>query len=78
MQRLVTTSSVQTSITALAALSFAFYAHYKGNQMTAENLMREVLYAETLDAALIDRVLTAMREMDAGFGFATLKSLKSD
>ncbi|MDU8912875.1 hypothetical protein [Aestuariicoccus sp. MJ-SS9] len=78
LQRAVAASSVQTSITALAALSFAFYAHYKSNQMQSENLMREVLYAETLDAALIDRVIATMQEMDAGFGFATLKSLQSD
>lgn len=69
-QRAITSASVQTSVTALAAFSFAFYAHYKEKQTLSESLMRTVLYAEKLEQPLVDRVVERMSEMDKGFGFA--------
>lgn len=71
LQRTVTAPSVQTSVTALAAFCFAFYAHYKDKQAVSETLMRSVLYAEAIDGALISQVVGQMTEMDKGFGFAT-------
>lgn len=69
-QKAISAASVQTSVTALAAFSFAFYAHYKEKQSLSESLMRTVLYADTLDQKMIDRVVSQMTEMDRGFGFA--------
>lgn len=71
LQRAVGSASVQTSVTALAAFCFAFYAHYKEKQAVSETLMRSVLYAETVDQELIDNVVGQMTEMDKGFGFST-------
>lgn len=71
LQRAVTAPSVQTSVTALAAFCFAFYAHYKEKQAVSETLMRSVLYAEVIDGKLISEVVGQMTEMDKGFGFAT-------
>lgn len=69
--RAVSAPSVQTSITALAAFCFAFYAHYKEKQAVSETLMRSVLYAQTVDQDLISSVVAQMTEMDSGFGFST-------
>lgn len=68
-------SALQTSIAALAALSFAFYAHYKGNQVSAENLMREVIYTETLGEEQITAILAKIAAMDKGFSFAKTDAL---
>lgn len=75
-QRATTTSAIQTSIAALAALSFAFYAHYKGNQVKAENLMREIVFAEDMAPERMTAILQAISEMDKGFGFTTVEALK--
>lgn len=70
-QRAIAAPAVQTSITALAAFSFAFYAHYKEKQSVAETLMRQVIFSDTLDQEQIDTVVERLSEMDRGFGFAT-------
>ena len=75
-QRATTTSAIQTSIAALAALSFALYGHYKGNQVKAENMMREIIFADDLDADRISALLASIAEMDKGFGFTTVEALK--
>lgn len=77
-QRSTTTSAIQTTIAALAALSFAFYAHYKGNQVQAETLMREIVFAEDLDAERISEILAAIAQMDKGFGFTSVAALKAE
>lgn len=78
MRRPVAAAAVQTSLAALAALSFAFYAHYKESQKIAEAAMREVIFAEALDPELISRTLAAIGEMDRGFGFSDAPGLKPD
>ncbi|WP_299654368.1 hypothetical protein [uncultured Tateyamaria sp.] len=70
-QRAITTSAVQTSVTALAAFSFAFYAHYKDKQSVSETLMREVIFAQTFDDAALQDILERIKQMDKGFGFST-------
>lgn len=70
-QRAISAPAVQTSITALAAFSFAFYAHYKEKQAVSESLMRQVIFADTLEQEQIDAVVARLSEMDRGFGFAT-------
>ena len=61
---------VQTTVTGLAALTFAVYSHYKKRQMHVENLMRLVIYSGPSDQALIDEVLKEMERIDAGFSFS--------
>lgn len=68
--RVVTASSMQTSLTALAALIFGFYAHYKSSQLQAESTMRTLLHAEKLTPALIEDTIAAIQQMDRGFSFA--------
>lgn len=67
---------VQTTVTGLAALTFAVYSHYKKRQLYVENLMRYVIYAEQPDQALVDKVLKEMEKIDTGFSFANTISKK--
>ncbi len=60
---------VQTTVTGLAALSFAFYSHYKKRQMYAENLMRFVIFSEEPLANIKDYVMREMERIDCGFSF---------
>lgn len=68
-QLLFTAAGSQTSVTALAAVSFALYTHYKGQQSSMEDLMRFVLHSEDLTAETVDRVVAKLGEMDRGFRF---------
>lgn len=61
---------VQTTVTGLAALTFAVYNHYKKCQMYVENLMRHIVYSEQFDQALIDKILKEIEKIDAGFTFS--------
>lgn len=61
---------VQTTVTGLAALTFAIYSHYKKRQMVAENMMRHVVYSDESVAVLIDSILKEMQRIDTGFGFS--------
>ncbi len=66
--RALTSAAVQTSVTALAALGYAVYAHYKKRQQAVENLMRRILATEagTMD---LERVLGELERIDQGFAF---------
>ena len=70
---------VQTTVTGLAALTFAVYSHYKKRQMHMENLMRYVIYSEDPLPELVDKLLKEMERIDAGFSFSesVLKKGKS-
>lgn len=68
--RAVNAASMQTTITALAALCFAFYSHYKERQVVAENLMRSVLYMQDFSQPNIDVLVKEISAMDKGFGFS--------
>lgn len=70
-QRAITTSAVQTSVTALAAFAFAFYAHYKDKQSVSETLMREVIFVETFTDETVVEIVARIKQMDKGFGFST-------
>lgn len=61
---------VQTTITAIAALAFAIYGHYKRQQMSIENLMRYVLFSGDPLPALFDRISRQLSRIDTGFNFA--------
>jgi hypothetical protein len=64
-------ATVQTTVTALAALSFTLYIQYKDKQTYSENLMRSVLFTkadipiEDLSVIVIDRMMA----IDRGFSF---------
>ena len=61
---------VQTTVTGLAALTFAIYSHYKRRQMYVENLMRHVIYSDESGEELIDKILNEVQRIDAGFSFS--------
>ncbi len=60
---------VQTTVTGIAALTYAIYSHYKKRQMYAENLMRFVIYSEDSLINIKDRVVQEMEKIDSGFSF---------
>ena len=60
---------VQTTVTGLAALTFAVYSHYKKRQMYVENLMRYVIYSAQPSQNLVDKVVNEIDKIDTGFGF---------
>ncbi|THH35663.1 hypothetical protein E4Z66_11240 [Aliishimia ponticola] len=72
LQRALGAASVQTAVTALAAATFAFYAHYKERQSGVETMMRELMVRETVDAPYLEDLVGRIGRMDAGFGFAAL------
>ncbi len=63
------TAIVQTTVTGIAALAYAVYAHYKRQQLAAENLMRYVLFSNDPAPRLYERVSRALSRVDAGFEF---------
>ncbi|MFK7877019.1 MAG: hypothetical protein AB8B71_14750 [Paracoccaceae bacterium] len=73
--RAISTSSVQTSLTALAAATFAFYGHYKDRQSASETLMRQLVVREVIEPVYLDDVVQRIAQMDKGFGFATTTEL---
>ncbi|MEM8933683.1 MAG: hypothetical protein AAGE94_21010 [Acidobacteriota bacterium] len=69
---------VQTTVTGLAALTFAIYSHYKKRQMYMENLMRVVVFSDESDHELSERVLKEMERIDSGFSFSGSLSAHDD
>ncbi|MDN4500969.1 hypothetical protein QX776_00995 [Alteromonadaceae bacterium BrNp21-10] len=61
---------VQTTVTALAAMLFALYSHYKKRQMHMENLMRLLIYSPENETSLLDTILKELEKMDSGFSFS--------
>ena len=61
---------VQTTITAIAALTFSVYSHYKKRQLFTENLMRYVVLSEDSLQNLKDKVIQEMERIDMGFSFS--------
>lgn len=65
---------VQTTVTGLAALTFALYSHYKKRQVCIENLMRQLIYTDLpqtaeADDEIVAKVLMELERIDAGFSF---------
>ncbi len=60
---------VQTTVTGIAALTFAIYSHYKKRQMYAENLMRFAIFSEDTLTNIKDYVVQEMERIDSGFTF---------
>ena len=72
-------ATVQTTITAIAALMFTFYSQYKDRQTNAESLMRYVVYSEETAGELSLKVSEELARIDRGFSFTSiLDNTKND
>lgn len=70
----VKSATVQTTVTALAALMFSFYSDYKDKQTYAESLMRYVTYSGEPTATLALKVTEELARIDRGYSFNGLIS----
>jgi hypothetical protein len=68
---------VQTTITGIAALMFAFYSQYKDKQIYTENLMRYAVFSEQPINELAQKVIEEMGKIDNGFSFSSVSDDKS-
>ncbi len=68
----VKSATVQTTVTGIAALTFAMYAQYKDKQTSAETLMRYVLYSDEDIPALSKTVSDGLAAIDRGFSFNSI------
>ena len=66
---------VQTSVTGLAALTFAIYSHYKKRQTHTENLMRGIIYTDQNEIP-VETIVKEIERIDIGFSFANAISKK--
>jgi hypothetical protein len=72
-------ATVQTTITAIAALMFTFYSQYKDRQTNAESLMRYVVYSDKQASELSLKVSEELGRIDRGFSFTSiLDNAKND
>jgi hypothetical protein len=67
-------ATVQTTVTAIAALMFTLYSQYKEKQTYAENLMRYVVYSEQASSELALKVSEELAKIDNGFSFHSVIS----
>jgi len=63
---------VQTTVTGIAALAFAFYGQYKDKETYTENLMRYALFSKDDPAVLSSKVMEELAKIDKGFSFSSL------
>ncbi|MGE0384338.1 MAG: hypothetical protein AB7Q97_06365 [Gammaproteobacteria bacterium] len=61
---------IQTTLTAVAALCFAMYSHYKQMQSGSENLIRYIAFSDATVAELSALVIDEMARIDRGFDFS--------
>lgn len=74
----VKSATVQTTVTALAALMFSFYSDYKDKQTYAETLMRYVMYSEQPANQLAVKVAEELARIDRGFSFNSISKTAND
>ncbi|NJA05203.1 hypothetical protein HC024_05585 [Methylococcaceae bacterium WWC4] len=60
---------MQTTVTGIAALMFAFYSQYKTKQTQTENLMRTATYSSMALEPLSRKIIADMSSIDEGFNF---------
>jgi nitric oxide synthase oxygenase domain/subunit len=65
-------ATVQTTVTGIAALTFAMYSQYKDKQTYAETLMRYVAYSDQNLSTLSVKVAEELAKIDRGFSFNSL------
>lgn len=70
----VKSAVVQTTVTGIAALTFAFYSQYKDKQVYAETLMRQVIFSEQSVTDLSLKVADELARIDRGFSFGSFVS----
>lgn len=63
---------VQTTVTGIAALMFAFYSQYKDKQTYTENLMRYAVFADRPVDELSQKVIEEIGKIDIGFSFSSV------
>ncbi len=63
---------VQTTVTAIAALMFAFYSQYKDKQTYTENLMRYAVFADKPVNELSPKIIEEISKIDNGFSFSSV------
>jgi len=63
---------VQTTVTGIAALAFAFYSEYKDKQTYTENLMRYALFSKDDPSVLSSKVVEEIAKIDKGFSFSAI------
>ena len=68
----VKSAIVQTTVTGLAALMFAFYSQYKDKQTYAETLMRSVVFSRQDAYSLAIKVSEELGRIDRGFSFNSI------
>ena len=61
---------VQTTVTGIAALMFAFYSQYKDKQTYTENLMRYAVFSDKPLDELSQKVIEEIGKIDIGFSFS--------
>lgn len=67
---------VQTTVTGIAALAFAFYSQYKDKQTYTENLMRYALFSKDDISNVSEKVIEEIAKIDKGFSFSNLVNKK--
>ncbi len=68
----VKSATVQTTVTGLAALMFAFYTQYKDKQTYAETLMRYATYSQAPVSELSIKISEELARIDRGFSFNSI------
>ncbi len=68
---------VQTTITGIAALMFAFYSQYKDKQTYTENLMRYAVFSDKPVNEVSQKIIEEIGKIDNGFSFSNVTDDKS-
>jgi hypothetical protein len=68
-QEWIKSAVVQTTVTGVAALNYAFYSQYKSRQTYAENLMRHALFSKEDVSTLSAKLANEISKIDKGFSF---------
>ena len=74
----IQSATVQTTVTALAALMFTFYSDYKDKQTYAETLMRYTLFSEMPVSQLSVKISEELARIDRGFSFNSILGEKNE
>lgn len=65
-------ATVQTTVTAIAALMFTFYTQYKDKQTYSETMMRHIMYSNIPISTLAIKVSEELAKIDKGFSFSSV------
>lgn len=68
----IKSATVQTTVTAIAALMFSFYTQYKDKQTYAETLMRYLVFSKEPVSYLSGKITDELAKIDHGFSFNSI------